>query len=644
MNNASGLVLTISEINNPSWRPVPALTGVGAVSEHCAFAAGASTRVSCSPAVTRFLRRAGFEPASAAAWLEQLRPVRNLLCCLLAACIWLSESVVAAPADAPWMPDLGDGRYRNPVLAADYSDPDVVRVGEDYYLTSSSFTNIPGLPILHSKDLVNWTIIGHALQRQPPYAHHGVARRGGGVWAPAIRHHDGRFYIYYPDPDFGIYVVTATNPAGPWTQPKLIDTSRGAIDPCPFWDEDGSAWLIMAWAKSRAGFNNVLTLKRMSADGLNVLDAGTVVVDGNKLHPAATSNGAMSWEPIEGPKLHKKGGWYYIFAPAGGVKAGWQAVFRSRRIGGPYTARNVMDQGKSEINGPHQGAWVRTQNGEDWFLHFQDTDSYGRRVHLQPMMWKRDWPVIGVDANGDGRGEPVAIYRKPDVRRSEARAVPQTSDEFDGAMSLAWQWHANPQDDWMSLQAAPGWLRLKSISSSVNLYEAGHLLTQKLPGPGFSVTTRLNFVPRAIGEQAGLVIVGYDYAWIGLRKTAQGLRLMQNVRKGARDQQPEIEVASKELSDGGIYLRLRGEPITVPVPPERSPHWPAELHATHAQVHFSYSIDGENFVPFGEGFVTQPGKWVGTVFGVFAQAPSGTPSNVATAVGYADFDWFHVTR
>jgi beta-xylosidase len=153
---------------------------------------------------------------------------------------------------APWTSDLGDGRYENPVLAGDYSDPDTIRVGDTYYLTASSLTNVPGLPILTSKDLVNWTIIAHALPRNLPDAHYLVPRRGAGVWAPAIRHRDGHFMIYYPDPDHGIFVVTASDPSGPWSDPILVDDTKGAIDPAPFWDDDGSGWLLCKFASNNA--------------------------------------------------------------------------------------------------------------------------------------------------------------------------------------------------------------------------------------------------------------------------------------------------------------------------------------------------------------------------------------------------------
>jgi beta-xylosidase len=555
----------------------------------------------------------------------------------LSALLALASGAVAAPA--PWVPDQGDGTYRNPVLAGDYSDPDVVRVGEDFYLTASSFTNAPGLPILRSKDLVNWTIVGHALPAVRPEAHFATPRHGGGVWAPAIRHHGGRFMIYYPDPDFGIFVTTASDPAGPWSEPVLVDASKGAIDPCPFWDDDGTGWLVMAWARSRAGINNVISLKKLSPDGTHTIGERTDIIDAGKMPPVRTSRGPMPWLTTEGPKLYKRDGWYYVFAPSGSVKGGWQGVFRARSLTGPWEGRNVLDQGRTEVNGPHQGGWVTAPDGKDWFLHFQDTDSYGRRVWLEPMAWRDGWPVIGSDPDRDGIGEPVLGGRKPVA--GQPLAVPEDDDGFDGRISPAWQWNANPREDWASLDAAPGALRLKSVSSPANLWEAPAILTRKLPGERFTATVRLDFAPKAVGERAGLVMYGSDYAWIGLEKAADGLRLVRVDRPEAQASKSETVSVGLPAAPAGVVLRMSVQPVIVADPPPSfSPYFPSMLRSVHAQVSFSYSLDGKTFAPLGAPFVSRPGRWVGAQLGLFAQAPSGTPSNVATSVGWADFDNF----
>jgi beta-xylosidase len=346
----------------------------------------------------------------------------------------ISSTIINAQTiSKTWVADNGDGTYKNPIINADYSDPDAIRVGDDYYLISSSFNQSPGLPILHSKDLVNWTIIGHALQQQLPVEHFSKVQHGNGVWAPAIRYHNNEFYIYYPDPDFGIYLTKAKNISGPWTEPVLVQAGKGLIDPCPLWDDNGKNYLVHALAGSRAGFKSVILMKELNAAGDKVISDGVLVYDGHEVDGT-----------IEGPKIYKRNKYYYIFAPAGGVSTGWQTILRSKNIYGPYERKVVLEQGATTTNGPHQGAWVQTQTGEDWFIHFQDKDAYGRVVHLEPMKWLNDWPVMGVDNNSNGIGEPVMVFKKPNVGKKYPVITPAESDEFnDSKMGLQWQWHAN---------------------------------------------------------------------------------------------------------------------------------------------------------------------------------------------------------
>ncbi|QYM77795.1 glycoside hydrolase 43 family protein [Horticoccus luteus] len=504
---------------------------------------------------------------------------------------------------SPWQPDLGDGRYRNPVLYADYSDPDVVRVGDDYWLTASSFSCVPGLPLLHSRDLVNWTLAAHALPRLVPEEAFASPQPGKGVWAPAIRHHAGRFWIYYPDPDFGLYVITAADPRGPWSAPVLVQAGRGLIDPCPLWDEDGRVYLVHAWAKSRAGINNVLTLLRLDAGGTRVEEDLGVIVDGHALPDYST---------LEGPKFYRRDGWYYIFAPAGGVKTGWQSVFRARDVRGPYEARIVLAQGSTAINGPHQGALVDTPKGEWWFVHFQDLDAYGRVVHLEPVVWREGWPVIGSDPDGDGRGEPVLTHRKPTLP-PEPRATPPTSDAFDSpTLGLQWQWPANPREGWFSLTDRPGALRLHPQAAVAPLSLAPYLLLQKFPAPTFVVTTRLELPSPGLGQRAGLIVAGEKSAWMGLQRSANGVEI---VRGGDPAESPAV-VSTAPAATGAIFIR-----VTV---------------REHGCCEFSFSSDGHTFSPLGGLFTAVPGRWIGAKVGLFNDA-----TNVSVA-GPADFAWFRV--
>jgi beta-xylosidase len=515
-----------------------------------------------------------------------------------------------APA---WLPDGGDGRYRNPVLHADYSDPDAIRVGDDYYLVSSSFGSAPGLPLLHSRDLVNWRLLNHALPRLVPVEHFNVPRHGQGVWAPAIRHHAGKFWIYYPDPDFGLYLITADDPAGQWSDPILVKGGKGLIDPCPLWDDDGRLYLVHGWAKSRAGISNLLTLLQLDPDGVHVeADLGTVV-DGAKVN-------APHFRTLEGPKLYKRDGWYYISAPAGGVATGWQSVFRARNIAGPYEHRIVLAQGSTNINGPHQGALVDTPGGEWWFLHFQDKDAYGRIVHLQPVAWRDGWPVMGNDPDGDGTGEPVLIQAKPALPAAPA-CVPATSDEFESArLGLQWQWQANPQDGWYSLSAQPGCLRLRSQPEAHpgNLYRSPALLLQKFPAPAFRATARLAFAPQVPGEYAGLIIFGYDYAWIGLRAGEKGAAVVFGIRREAAKDAPQEEHLLVESINGPIDLCV-------------------VVHEG-GRCRFAFSIDGKTFTDSGREFTASRGHWVGAKVGLFAARPAG----LNASPGNADFGSFLV--
>jgi len=511
-------------------------------------------------------------------------------------------------ADAyPWVPDNGDGTYKNPVIFADYSDPDVIRVDNDFYMVASSFNCAPGLPILHSKDLVNWAILGHVFQNYPVMGF-DAPQHGNGVWAPSLRYHNGEFYVYFGDPDNGIFMSKTKNPAGPWSPLHLVQEAKGWIDTCPFWDDDGKAYLVHAWAKSRSGINSILTINRMSPDGTKLLDDGTQVFDGTADHPI-----------IEGPKLYKRNGYYYIFAPAGGVTEGWQTVLRSTNIFGPYKDKIVLAQGKTEINGPHQGGWVETQTSESWFVHFQDRGAYGRIIHLQPMKWANDCPVIGNDENGDGRGEPVLVCKKPDVGQSHPVAVPQTTDEFDSTkLGLQWQWQANFKDEWFSLAVRPGWLRLFSVpmpDKAANLWLVPNLLLQKLPAPEFTVTTKLDFSNLAMGERAGLIIMGMDYSYVAMERAAGGFHLIKAACNDANDGSKETVESEIAGLDEFALLRVKVNPGAV--------------------CSFSYSKDGKNFASLGKPFTARKGKWIGAKVGLFCLV-SGEPKES----GHADFDWF----
>ena len=511
-----------------------------------------------------------------------------------------------------WVADNGDGTYTNPVLYADYSDPDAVRVGDDYYLTASSFNCVPGLPILHSCDLVNWELIGYALQKQPPFDVFDKVQHGGGVWAPCIRYHNNEFYIYYPDPDFGIYMVKAMNPAGPWSEPMLVQLGKGLIDPSPLWDTDGKAYLVYALAGSRAGVKSVILINRMVPDGTKLIGNSVMLIDGHKNHPT-----------IEGPKIYKRSGWYYIFAPAGGVAPGWQMVMRSKDIFGPYEDKIVMAQGKTDINGPHQGAWVDTKTGENWFLNFQDLGAYGRVLHLNPMKWVNDWPVIGVDADGDGTGDPVRTFKKPNVGKIYPKATPPESDEFNGSeLGLQWQWHANYQTSWGFPSGNLGFFRLNCIpcpAEAKNLWGISNILLQKFPAEQFTATTKLTFDARFDNEEVGMIVMGLDYGRLTVKREDGRLNLYTATCKNADKGSAEDLVAGPTLNSNVVYFRVAVK--------------------KGAECQFSCSLDGTSFTSLGNIFKAREGKWIGAKVGFYALR-----EGVINDAGSADIDWFRVEK
>lgn len=472
--------------------------------------------------------------------------------------------------------------YTNPILPYDYSDPDVCRVGNKYLMTSSSFNNIPGLQLLVSDDLVHWELVDAALPYRLPGYEKGCRVLGNFVWAPSIRTHAGRLYIYYGDPDRGIYSVSAPLPADTltfplaWGKPVLVMPAKGYIDPCPFWDEDGRCYLVHGVAGSRKGLKSVLMMAELTADGQQVKVPSRIIFDGHEEH-----------ETSEGPKLYKRDGYYYIMHPAGGVEFGWQVVQRSRNIYGPYELKVVLRQGKTAINGPHQGAYVETADGNGWFLHFQDVGVAGRIVHLQPVRWEEGWPVMGQ------HGEPIAHYGKQAKHQPCRWAHFAHRDEFDQPqLALDWQWAGGYVDPaWYFCDATNSRLRLYSFPRGEELQE--NLLLQKIPYAAFTATARVRFhanpSPKRKGaEEGGLIVFG-----------------RKQFRLSAEPEQ-------------WIYLRL-------------------DMTADQ-RGQFFVSTDGKNWHKKGEPFQAVEGKWIGAQVGFYCTRED---ANINDS-GWLDIDWFEI--
>ena len=545
--------------------------------------------------------------------------MKKLLCILAL----LPVAAFAQYKSLVWSPDNGNGTYTNPVINADYSDPDVCvgPSGEDYYLTASSFQCIPGLPILHSKDLVNWEIVGHALTSlyegdEALQQHFSTPQHGAGVWAPSIRYHNGEYYIYWGDPDYGVYMVKTKDPAGKWDTPVCVIRGKGYIDTTPLWDDDGRCYLVNGWANSRAKFASVLTVRELSADGTRAIGQPVIVFDGN-----GNEN-----HTCEGPKFYKRDGWYWILCPAGGVPTGFQLAMRSKSPFGPYEHKVVLAQGKTAINGPHQGGWVHTKYGEDWFLHFQDKEAYGRVVHLQPVDWSSGWPIMGK------KGEPVVTYQKP--RSSSSTIVnPVESDEFDSpTLGKQWQWQAN-YDEKYGVPTAFGTFRIythKLDEGWKSLWEVPNMLLQKTPADQFTATAKLRMTSKADGQFGGLIMMGLDYSALVVRRIGQEFQLVQMTCKGADKgkQQTESLIATLKPTweDKTQYRPGIHEDIYL------------RLAVDDSKLRFSYSADGKKFTECGEEFQMKEGKWIGAKFGFVA-----AESDPKCDRGWVEADWIRIT-
>ena len=531
-----------------------------------------------------------------------------------------------------WLADLGNGNYRNPILYADYSDPDAIRVGEDYFMVASSFSNSPALPILHSKDLVNWKVVNYCLKHIPEFRYNNPLH-GCGVWAPSIRYHEGTYYVCFPMPDEGIYMTTTKDPFGEWSEPVNIRPGAGWIDPCPFWDDDGNAYLVAGVAKSRIGYKSVLHIVRMRPDGMGIFGDEVKIFDGNE-------NDQIT---IEGPKMYKRNGYYYIFAPAGGVKTGWQTILRSKNPFGPYEYKVVLRQGDSLVNGPHQGAWVDTITGEDWFLHFQDVYAAGRITHLQPMHWENDWPIIGINKEGNDYGEPVMQYVKPNIGKTAEElkdtdkypvCEPDTADEFDtDKMMLQWQWNSNYDDSWYVTKTDAygkkvpdgSYIRLNALASThfrpVSDYR--NLLLQKWPAPEFECVTKMCVNGLENGDYAGIVSLGVEYGAVGIVKnfgeysirTVRGTQSFDCEAAYSKEDVKDYPIAKDTFADKEktVYLRYTVKRTGTKDTKEMAL---AVKNVPVEEVTLEISFDGKAYEK-QVSFTAKAGRWVGVKNGMF---------------------------
>ena len=479
--------------------------------------------------------------------------------------------------------DQGNGTYINPILNADYSDPDVIRVRDKYYMIASDF-HFLGMQVLESSDMINWKLISQIYHHFDFPGWDNNQQYAGGSWAPSIRYHDNKFWVFFCTPKEGLFMSNAVNPSGPWSPLHLVKKVEKWEDPCPFWDEDGQAYL----GRSRHGAGPII-IHKMSADGTRLLDEGMTVYTG----PVA-----------EGTKIFKKDGYYYLSIPEGGVGTGWQTILRSKNIYGPYEKKVVLEQGSTTINGPHQGAIVDTPDDQWAFFHFQHHHALGRVVHLQPMHWENDWPVIGVDFDRNGIGEPVYVCQKP--IESKPIFAPQTDDDFSTPnLSLQWQFNHNPTDHAWSLSAHPGSLTLKALKSST-FRLARNTLTQKIMGNISEATIAMDFTEIADGQRCGLACMGKINNVLGIK--------MEKGQKYLYTSNDTTEISTTFPNGNQIYLRV-------------------SIDMTNQKFQYFYSTDNIRFIPYGTSFFIPFGFWKGARIALYCY-------NKEQEAGTASFQWF----
>lgn len=464
------------------------------------------------------------------------------------------------------------------IIFSDYSDPDVCQSADgNLWMTASSFQCTPGLPLLHSTDGNTWELIGYALNRLYPTDHYDSIQHGCGVWAPSIREHNHTYYIFWGDPDYGIFMIHATDPLGKWSEPTLVVEGKGLIDPCPLWTDDGRCFLVNAWAASRCGFNSVLTIRELSADGSKAISSPVLVYDGQQ----------QGNHTIEGPKLYQRDGYFYILAPAGGVEQGWQLALRSKNIYGPWESKIVFNQ-----NGIHQGGLVGNK-----FYAFQDRGPYGRVIHRLDVQWKNGWPMMSYNPQEN----------KP--QRLKSRVTSSCNVLVESL--LPYQWHANYQEEF-GFPTSTG-MRIyghRHADANQNLWHVPNLYLRKFDGEEFSDTLKLRITANAEGQQSGFVIMGRDYCRLSVELINEQLVLKQIICHDADKDGHEETIFTKNIKahryNAGALDNF-----------ETSLHVILQCNK-NAICTISYSTDGKHFTTLPQTFAARVGKWIGAKYGLFS--------------------------
>ena len=488
--------------------------------------------------------------------------------------------------------DLGNGKYKNPVIEADFPDPDVIRVGDTYYMVSTTMHHFPGATILKSKDLVNWQYCAQPLVQLSTSDRYNLMNDknayAAGMWACSMAYHEGKFYVLINGNDTGGWLLTATDPEGKWEQKQLC---RIYYDPGMLFD-NGKVYVACG--------NTEIKMCELDED-FNFVKEQTVF---------------KANDMLEGCHLYKIGNYYYIYATYGGWPSA-QTVLRSKSIFGPYEEKLLVAK---TINGKpntiHQGALIETPSGEWWTIMQEDLGALGRMPNLQPVKWADEWPVVGVN------GTPCLTYTKPASAQAYPRSPLPTNDNFRSyPLGNQWEWNHNPDNGAWSLFERPGWLRMKVSGTATRLTQAHNMLTQRIfsydskPSLG---TIRIDVSKLQEGDRAGICILQDPYAMLAVEQKDGHKQLVwrQDTLRTSSSFQPTEQVVSVDI-DSVIYLR-------------------ATVTYSTSKTRFYYSLDNKTYRPIG-GQTTlgyNLSVFVGARFGLFCYASQ------PDSEGYADFDWF----
>jgi beta-xylosidase len=499
--------------------------------------------------------------------------------------------------------DNGDGTYTNPVISADFPDPDVILVDDVYYFVSTTMFIFPGVTILKSYDLVNWEYCSNAVPRfdfSPCYDLDGCHRYSRGQWATSLKYNDGKFHLLFITLDEGGFYLTANKAEGPW---KLKHLPKGFYDPGLFFDDDGKIYVAH-------GYNDI---KITEVDTNLVAKSDDVLVFSGNIRRG-----------LEGAHVYKINDYYYLYSTYGGLD-GFQAALRSKNIYGPYEQKVVIRDTTFGPNyGIHQGALIQTQSGEWWTMLFVDSGPFGRFPSLQPVTWKEDWPMVGVN------GKAIVTYKKPDVGKEYPVKMLPSSDEFDDTkLGMEWGWNHNPEPSKWSLEENPGHLRIHAVKVVDSLPKARNTLTQRM----FSYysdsvltvgTTKMSMDNMKEGDVAGLAVFQDPYGYIAVKKR-NGRKYIVMVENGAT-------IDSAEINASSIYFRasaLYGSGAAI--------YYGGEAVPGTGTVFFSYSHDNESFTKVGKAMqmAFKLSVFTGNKFCLFNFPTIETG-------GYVDFDWFRV--